>query len=65
MERRKLDWRRYSAPVAIASMFLAALSVVLYFNIREYLTVRDEVRFDVSFHLMTFCASSIGSANGG
>lgn len=29
-------------------MILAALSVVLYFNIREYLAVRDGVRFDVS-----------------
>ncbi|KAI3533659.1 carboxylesterase [Colletotrichum filicis] len=41
METRKFNWRRYSAPVAIASMILAALSVVLYFNIREYLAVRD------------------------
>lgn len=48
MEARKFNWRRYSAPVAIASMILAALSVVLYFNIREYLAVRDGVRFDVS-----------------
>ncbi|KAK2050170.1 carboxylesterase [Colletotrichum somersetense] len=44
MEGRKFDWRRFSAPVAIASMFLAALSVVLYFNIREYLTARDEAK---------------------
>ncbi|CCF34516.1 hypothetical protein CH063_06494 [Colletotrichum higginsianum] len=42
MERRKFDWRRFSAPVAIASMILAVLSVVLYFNIREHLTARDE-----------------------
>ncbi|GKT55100.1 carboxylic ester hydrolase [Colletotrichum tofieldiae] len=42
MERRKFDWRRFSAPVAIASMILAVLSVVLYFNIRDYLTARDE-----------------------
>ncbi|KAK2020256.1 carboxylesterase [Colletotrichum eremochloae] len=44
MERRKFDWRRFSAPVAIASMILAALSVVLYFNIREFLTIRDEAK---------------------
>ncbi|TQN74010.1 putative secreted lipase, partial [Colletotrichum shisoi] len=42
MERRKFDWRRFSAPVTIASMILAVLSVVLYFSIREHLTARDE-----------------------
>ncbi|KAK0376841.1 carboxylesterase [Colletotrichum limetticola] len=53
METRKFNWRRYSAPVAIASMILAALSVVLYFNIREYLAVRDGVRFDANLPRVT------------
>ncbi|KAK1636801.1 Alpha/Beta hydrolase protein [Colletotrichum phormii] len=53
METRKFNWRRHSAPVVIASMILAALSVVLYFNIREYLAVRDEVRFDANLPRVT------------
>ncbi|WYZ34712.1 hypothetical protein EsH8_I_000988 [Colletotrichum jinshuiense] len=46
MERRTLGWRRHFAPVLIANMILGALSVILYFNIREYIISRDEIRFD-------------------
>ncbi|KAF9880038.1 triacylglycerol lipase [Colletotrichum karsti] len=43
-ERRKLlDWRKHSVPFAITSMLLAALTVVLYFNIREYIGARDQL----------------------
>ncbi|KAJ0168518.1 putative secreted lipase [Colletotrichum tanaceti] len=42
MQMRKFDWRRFSMPVAVASMILAVLATVLYLNIREHLTARDE-----------------------
>ncbi|KAJ0291174.1 hypothetical protein COL940_000362 [Colletotrichum noveboracense] len=38
-----LNWRKHSVPLAIASMILAALTVVLYFNIREYIGARDQL----------------------
>ncbi|KAF6805526.1 triacylglycerol lipase [Colletotrichum sojae] len=36
--RRFFDWRKLSVPVIIASMILAVLTVVLFFNVREYIT---------------------------